>query len=234
MSSATVKRILKELKLCNELVTSCERIEDIENIDQIPKPKKKSKSNVDFGENKILLLRPIDPENLFFWKCILYIKNPDFNCFPTQKSDLSYDGHILYLIIQFPDTYPNKSPVLRLLNPICHCNIELVRPSSRKTKNTLPSKAAKFCLDILTDSWSPILTMPTLISHLFQFLNTEQNEDSPLNIDFANLVREGDLTACQGLITYYKDLADTRLWDLFKDDDKLKVSNIEHYYADEE
>lgn len=55
---------------------------------------------------------------------------------------------------------------------------------------------------MLKTSWSPAYTLSSTLGAVHQLL-TSAEPDSPLNIDVAVLLREGDLAGANSLIRYY-------------------------------
>jgi ubiquitin-protein ligase len=70
-----------------------------------------------------------------------------------------------------PTDYPFKPPVFKFLTPILHCNI---------------AEEGKVSLDILSDSWSPALTVAKCMIAIIRLLE-EPNYENPLNADLARL-----------------------------------------------
>lgn len=78
--------------------------------------------------------------------------------------------------------------MINFTTPICHPNIHF--------------KTGEICLDLLKDGWSPAYTISSTLTAVQQLL-TSAEVDSPLNVDVAVLVREGDLVGAEGLIRYW-------------------------------
>ena len=87
-----------------------------------------------------------------------------------------YEDGIFELEIHFPEQYPSKPPVLKMLTKIFHPNI----------KDTM------ICLDILKDNWSPALTISKVLLSLCSLL-ADPNPDDPLDADAAHLYKSNKL-----------------------------------------
>lgn len=151
--------------------------------------KKYSNSNNKLSES-IISLKPINDNNLFDWIAII---NP---------IETIYRKGFYKLSIKLSDTYPITPPIIKFLTndnqrdcdenityQIPHCNIDF--------------KTGEICLDILKiDNWSPIWTLEYSILAIIYLLNN-QEPNSPLNIDFANLIKLNDKLAINSIINYY-------------------------------
>lgn len=100
----------------------------------------------------------------------------------------SIGGH-WHLDITLPATYPNTPPTVRFATPICHPNVGF--------------KTGEICLDLLKTSWTPAYTVVSTLEAVQQLLSAGGDADSPLNLDVARLVREGDLVGAEGLVRFY-------------------------------
>lgn len=85
-----------------------------------------------------------------------------------------YQAGIFNLIIEFPDKYPFKPPIIKFKTPILHPNID---------------KFGNICLDILNVNWSPILNISKILLSISSLLN-DPNPNDPLNKEMANLYLE--------------------------------------------
>lgn len=64
------------------------------------------------------------------------------------------------------------------------------------------SQTGEICLTLLTPThWSPAYTLSSTLSAIHQLL-TDPSPDSPLNVDIANLYREGDNIGAEALVRY--------------------------------
>lgn len=85
--------------------------------------------------------------------------------------DTPYEGLVFKIVLKFPTNYPYQAPIVKFTTPIFHPNV---------------GSKGDICLDILKDSWSPILNVQTLLVSL-QSLLGEPNTKSPLNGTAARL-----------------------------------------------
>lgn len=99
-------------------------------------------------------------------------------------------GGLWQLDIQIPDAYPNSPPSIRFVTPICHPNVHF--------------KTGEICLDLLKTAWSPAYTIASTLNSVHQLL-TSAEPDSPLNIDIAQLFRQGDQIGAEALIRFYTE-----------------------------
>lgn len=65
-------------------------------------------------------------------------------------------------------------------------------------------KTGEICLDLLKTSWTPAYTISSTLSAVHQLL-TSPEPDSPLNVDVAQLLRQGDLIGAEGLVRFYAE-----------------------------
>jgi peroxin-4 len=79
---------------------------------------------------------------------------------------------------------------VKFVTRICHPNVDF--------------KTGEICLDLLKTEWTPAYTISTTMTSIHQLL-TSAEPDSPLNIDIAQLFRQGDHVGAQALIRFYTE-----------------------------
>jgi peroxin-4 len=72
--------------------------------------------------------------------------------------------------------------------PICHPNVHF--------------KTGEICLDLLKTAWLPSYTVSSTVTAVHQLL-TSAEPDSPLNVDIAQMFRQGDWVGAESLIRFY-------------------------------
>ncbi|KAJ9618695.1 hypothetical protein H2203_008899 [Taxawa tesnikishii (nom. ined.)] len=132
----------------------------------------------------LLHLGPVEDNELTHWRAVL-----------RGVSGTAYEGGLWALDIQIPPTYPHSPPTIKFLTPICHPNVHF--------------KTGEICLDLLKTSWSPVYTIAETLNAIQQLL-TSAEPDSPLNIDVAQLFRQGDMVGAEALIRFYTE---TERWE---------------------
>jgi len=100
-----------------------------------------------------------------------------------------YSGGLWNLTIAVPPTYPNTPPSIQFRTPICHANVSFT--------------TGEICLDLLKTTWTPAYGIVSTMEAIQQLLTEGGEPDSPLNIDLAVLLREGDRVAADGLVRFY-------------------------------
>ncbi|KAJ5519973.1 hypothetical protein N7463_000426 [Penicillium fimorum] len=131
------------------------------------------------GENETFLyLRPVDEDDLLRWEAVL--KGPDGS---------PYEGGLWHLSITVPPKYPNAPPTILFTTKIVHPNIHF--------------ETGKICLSLLDegDHWTPAETLKTTLASI-QWLLKDPNPDSPLNVDVAVLLRQGDIAGFESVVRY--------------------------------
>ena len=98
-------------------------------------------------------------------------------------------GGIFTLALTIPQTYPNTPPQITFKTPCCHPNVAF--------------STGEICLDLLKTSWTPAYGIVSSLEAVQQLLSAGGEADSPLNLDIAKLVREGDLVGAEGLVRLY-------------------------------
>ncbi|GMI53784.1 hypothetical protein ScalyP_jg9398 [Parmales sp. scaly parma] len=86
-------------------------------------------------------------------------------------NDTVYEGLTYRLSINFPPDYPYSAPTFKFVTPMFHPNVD---------------QHGNICLDILKEKWSAAYSVKTILLSL-QSLLDEPNNESPLNIQAANL-----------------------------------------------
>lgn len=160
----------------------------------------------------LLHLGPVEDNELTHWRAVLRGVSGtayegmlvSFLCcsflpagFPhlPSSANTSLPGGLWALDIQIPPTYPHSPPTIKFLTPICHPNVHF--------------KTGEICLDLLKTSWSPVYTIAETLNAIQQLL-TSAEPDSPLNIDVAQLFRQGDMVGAEALIRFYTE---TERWE---------------------
>lgn len=114
------------------------------------------------GDDLVMLVDPVDESDIYTWRGKI--------CPPKGSN---YHGGSFYLDIKFPTDYPFKPPRVRFLTRIFHPNIN--------TNGTI-------CLDILSEKWSPALTISKVMMSICSWLD-EPNPDDPLVPDIASVCK---------------------------------------------
>ncbi|KAG8626490.1 hypothetical protein KVT40_005435 [Elsinoe batatas] len=125
-------------------------------------------------------LGPIHDDDLFHWSAVM-----------RGVEGTAYEDGLWKLDIQIPENYPLAPPKVKFVTPICHPNVHF--------------KTGEICLDLLKTSWSPAYTIASTMNAIQQLL-TSAEPDSPLNVDIAQLFRQGDEVGSQSLIRFYTGL----------------------------
>ncbi|XP_015117020.1 ubiquitin-conjugating enzyme E2 C [Diachasma alloeum] len=120
-----------------------------------------------------------DGENLFKWIGTI-----------TGPRDTVYSGLTYKLTLEFPHSYPYSAPIVRFVTPCFHPNVDPV---------------GNICLDILKDKWSALYDVRTILLSI-QSLLGEPNNDSPLNLQAAELWNDQTKYKKQLLEEYHKDV----------------------------
>jgi len=127
----------------------------------------------------LLQLGPVDESEIRHWEAVM-------NGVPGS----AYEKGQWKLDIQIPETYPNQPPKVSFVTPICHPNVHF--------------KTGEICLDLLKGSWTPAYTISSTLGAIHQML-TYPEPESPLNVDVAKLLRDGDLIGAEGLVRWCCD-----------------------------
>ncbi|GKZ39028.1 hypothetical protein AbraIFM66950_011686 [Aspergillus brasiliensis] len=128
----------------------------------------------------LLHLGPVDEDDLLHWEAVL-----------KGVPGTPYENGLWTLSIQIPPTYPLTPPKINFKTKISHPNISLT--------------TGEICLTLLTtEHWSPVYTLSSTLSAIHQLL-TDPRPESPLNVDVAALVRDGDVAAWESLVRFYTE-----------------------------
>lgn len=103
----------------------------------------------------------IDKNDLNRW--VATIKGP---------TDTAYTGIIYEILLLLPPNYPFSPPTCKFVNKILHPNI----------------KDGEVCLDILKTTWSPALSISSLLLSISSLLGNP-NLSSPFDMDAAELLK---------------------------------------------
>lgn len=58
-------------------------------------------------------------------------------------------------------------------------------------------------MDLLKSAWTPAYGLVSTLEAIQQLLSAGGDAESPLNLDLARLVRDGDLVGAEGLVRFY-------------------------------
>ncbi|BCS04155.1 ubiquitin-conjugating enzyme E2 pex4 [Aspergillus awamori] len=128
----------------------------------------------------LLHLGPVDEDDLLHWEAVL-----------KGVPGTPYENGLWTLSIQIPPTYPLTPPKITFKTKISHPNISFT--------------TGEICLTLLTtEHWSPVYTLSSTLSAIHQLL-TDPRPDSPLNVDVAALLRDGDVAAWESLVRFWTE-----------------------------
>lgn len=103
------------------------------------------------------------PNNIMVWEAVIF-----------GPEDTQWEGGSFKLLIEFTEEYPTKPPSIKFITNMFHPNIY---------------GDGRICLDILTNQWSPIYDVHTVLTSI-QSLLSDPNPDSPANAEAARLYTE--------------------------------------------
>src|SRR5699024_7917749 len=104
---------------------------------------------------------------------------------------LTRKGGLWSLTLTLPPSYPLSPPQIRFRTRISHPNISFT--------------TGELCLTLLTNEhWSPVYTLSTTLTAIQQLL-TDPQPDSPLNVDVAALLRDGDLVGWESVVRFWTE-----------------------------
>ncbi|KAF3387266.1 Ubiquitin-conjugating enzyme E2 pex4 [Penicillium rolfsii] len=157
----------------------------------------------------LLHLGPVNDEDILRWEAVLkgvngtpyegmrcgnqvtQLSHPNQ---PTSTGPLTHisqfsPGGLWHLRIAIPSNYPLAPPTIHFTTRISHPNISFA--------------TGEICLTLLTtEHWSPVYTLSSTLTAIHQLL-TDPQPDSPLNVDVAALLREGDIPAWESVVRYW-------------------------------
>lgn len=101
-----------------------------------------------------------DGDNLFHWVATI-----------VGGKGTAYEGLKFKLSLTFPSRYPYTPPIVKFVTHCYHPNVD---------------NHGNICLDILKEKWSALYDVRTILLSI-QSLLAEPNNESPLNVDAAEL-----------------------------------------------
>ncbi|KAK4047789.1 E2 ubiquitin-protein ligase peroxin 4 [Microbotryomycetes sp. JL201] len=126
----------------------------------------------------VLRLAPVSDDDMLTWHAI--IAGPHST--PFEATELVLD-------IVVPALYPAHPPSISFRpGVVFHPNVNL--------------GTGEICLDVLKAEWSPVWTLAASCRAV-QALLAAPEPSSPLNVDAANLLRDGDMLAYQDLVNLH-------------------------------
>ncbi|KAK4451732.1 putative ubiquitin protein [Podospora aff. communis PSN243] len=132
-------------------------------------------NNVESKEDKgVERLGPVGDE-LLIWEAVIN----------GRGVGSGYDEGRWLLTITIPPTYPLQPPAMKFATPIVHPNVAL--------------QTGEICLDLLKDKWSPAYNVLECVRAVRTLLAYPE-VDSPLNVDVASLIRDGDVVGARRLV----------------------------------
>lgn len=70
---------------------------------------------------------------------------------------------------------------------------------------SLGAQTGEICLDVLKEAWTPVYTISQTLTTIHQLL-TSPEPDSPLNVDAAAVLRNGDVVGYESLVRLWSVL----------------------------
>ncbi|CAG9937903.1 unnamed protein product [Clonostachys rosea] len=129
-------------------------------------------------EKGIERLGPSRDEDLYLWEAVIN----------GNGIGSGYDAGRWLLTISIPSTYPLHAPKIQFVTPILHPNIA--------------PDTGEICLDLLKDAWTPAYSVLESVRAVRMLLSCPET-DSPLNVDLAALVRNGDAVGARRLVEFW-------------------------------
>jgi peroxin-4 len=149
----------------------------------------------------LLHLGPVDEDDLLQWEAVLKgVPGTPYEGEQHQtlrgapaalKHRLTSAGGLWRLQINLPSNYPLSPPSIHFTTRISHPNISFT--------------TGEICLTLLTsEHWSPVYTLSTTMSAIHHLL-TDPQPDSPLNVDVAALLRDGDIPGWESMVRFWTE-----------------------------
>ncbi|KAM7193550.1 peroxin-4 [Rhypophila sp. PSN 637] len=126
-------------------------------------------------EQGVERLGPVQDDELFKWEAVIN----------GRGIGSGYDEGRWLLSITIPASYPLQPPQIKFITPIVHPNINL--------------QTGEICLDLLKDAWTPAYSVLESVRAVRMLLGYPEI-NSPLNLDVASLIRDGDHLGAKGLV----------------------------------
>ncbi|KAK3336790.1 ubiquitin-conjugating enzyme/RWD-like protein [Cercophora scortea] len=126
-------------------------------------------------EKGIERLGPVDDDELLQWEAVIN----------GRGVGGGYDAGRWLLKITIPQTYPLQPPKITFATAIVHANVAL--------------QTGEICLDLLKDAWTPAYSVLECVRAVRMLLACPA-VDSPLNVDVAALLRDGDDLGARRLV----------------------------------
>lgn len=121
---------------------------------------------------------PGEEDDLFAWEAVVNGKGIGGG----------YDAGRWLLAITIPPTYPLHPPKIRFVTSIIHPNVAV--------------DTGEICLDLLKEAWTPTYSILQSVRAVRMLLGYPEI-DSPLNVDAAVLLREGDALGMRRLVEFW-------------------------------
>ncbi|MCJ1450569.1 hypothetical protein MMC28_000902 [Mycoblastus sanguinarius] len=135
------------------------------------------KNNLSEPSPILLSLGPVSDAQILHWEAVM-----------KGVPGTAYETGLWKLDIQVPPQYPLAPPTMKFITPICHPNVHF--------------KTGEICLDLLKTSWSPAYTLTSTLEAIHQLLAYPE-VDSPLNVDIATLLKNGDRIGGESLVRFW-------------------------------
>ncbi|KAM4054832.1 ubiquitin-conjugating enzyme [Hirsutella rhossiliensis] len=127
------------------------------------------------AEQGIERLGPVGEDNLLEWQAVIN----------GHGIGGGYDSGRWLLTITIPPAYPLQPPRMLFATPVVHPNVAL--------------RGGDICLDLLKDAWTPAYSVLECVRAVRMLLACPET-DSPLNVDVAALLRQGDRVGSARLV----------------------------------